>query len=97
MGKTKKTKSTARFGARYGKGIKEGVKKHEGQKKFECPQCGKKSVKRTGYATWECSKCGAKFAGGTYKPQTEPGRIAARMIKAPQSIETEEVTEKESD
>lgn len=93
MGKTKKTKSTARFGARYGKGVKEDVKKHEKKKKFECPQCGKLSVKRKGYATWECSKCGTKFAGGAYAPQTEGGRTAARILKAPEKAQ--EITEEE--
>jgi large subunit ribosomal protein L37Ae len=87
MSKTKKAKSTARFGARYGKGIKEVVKKLEAVKKFTCPRCGKRSVKKKGYALWGCSKCGARFAGGAYMPQTDLGRISARIIKAPEKAQ----------
>lgn len=84
MVKTRKAKSTARFGARYGKGVKERVKKLETKKKFKCPKCEKISVKRKGYALWECSKCGATFAGGAYAPQTDIGKTAARIISAPE-------------
>ncbi len=72
---------------------KEDVKKFEMQKKFVCPQCGKTAVKKKGYALWECSKCGTKFAGGSYAPQTESGRTAARLITSSGKL----IDEKESD
>ncbi|MCD4739874.1 50S ribosomal protein L37ae [archaeon] len=93
MAKTKKAKSTARYGPRYGKGIKERVKKVEKQKKFKCPQCERTSVKRKSYGVWECSKCGTKFAGGAYIPQTDVGKTAARIINAPEKDKEEETKE----
>lgn len=93
MAKTKKAKSTARFGARYGKGIKELIKKVETKKKFKCPQCGKTSVKKAGYALWECTKCGTKFAGGAYAPQTAAGKTATRILRTPEKAK--EIAEEE--
>ncbi|MCD6522313.1 MAG: 50S ribosomal protein L37Ae [Candidatus Diapherotrites archaeon] len=82
--KTKKTGVTARFGARYGKRVRDNVKKIEEKKraKYVCPKCGKVSVKRERYAVWKCTKCGAEFSGGAYVPQTEAGRIALRAVQA---------------
>ena len=87
--KTKKAGSTARFGARYGKRIKDTVKKFETQKRFKCPRCGRMSVKREIYGIWKCTKCGARFAGGAYSPQTGAGKAAIRAIKEPQAVKGE--------
>lgn len=94
--KTKKAGSTARFGARYGKRIRDTVRKFETQKRFRCPRCGKLGVKREGYGIWRCTKCGARFAGGAYFPQTEAGKVAARLVKEPEKAkEVVEETEGE--
>ena len=52
--KTKKVGPTGRFGARYGRGIKERVRKIEVKmkSKHKCPKCEKQAVKRKGYALW---------------------------------------------
>lgn len=81
--KTKKVGPTGRFGARYGRGIKERIRKIEVKMKakHKCPKCEKQAVKRKGYALWECSKCNTQFAGGAYMPTTDFGRLASRAIQ----------------
>ena len=68
MVKTKKVKSSGRFGARYGKKVRERVVKVESKqnKKQKCPFCGKLGVKRKAKGIWHCSKCGKKFASNVY-------------------------------
>lgn len=78
-----KLKSASRYGPRYGAPLKKIVAEIEGvQKKAQvCPRCGRKSLKRRGYARWECTKCRATVAGGAYAPKTEMGAIAERIIR----------------
>ncbi len=66
--KSKKTKSAGRFGARYGKRIRDKLVQVEvkQRKKQKCPFCGKLGVKRLSKGIWKCSKCDKKFAGDTY-------------------------------
>jgi large subunit ribosomal protein L37Ae len=66
--KLKKTKSSGRFGARYGKKIRvKLVKVEEKQrKKQKCPFCEKLGAKRLSKGIWKCSKCDKKFASDTY-------------------------------
>ncbi len=70
MAKTKKVKSTGRFGARYGRKIKLRVREIEKQskKKYKCPECDADRVQRISNGIWKCSRCGNKFAGPAYKP-----------------------------
>lgn len=49
--------------------------------KYECPQCGKKALKRNGYARWECRKCHAVIAGGAYEPFTTVGISARKALQ----------------
>ncbi|MAG11136.1 50S ribosomal protein L37ae [Candidatus Pacearchaeota archaeon] len=66
--KLKKTKSAGRFGARYGKRVRNKLVNVESKqrKKQKCPFCNKVGVKRLSKGIWKCSKCNKKFAGGTY-------------------------------
>ncbi len=66
--KSKKTKSAGRFGARYGKRVRDKLVKVEEKqrKKQTCPFCSKVGVKRLSKGIWKCSRCEKKFAGGTY-------------------------------
>ena len=73
MGKKKKVGSAGRFGARYGKRIRDliaGVEKIQRQKHM-CPRCSMPYVRRVAAGIWICKKCGAKFAGRAYKPKGE--------------------------
>jgi len=74
--------SASRFGSRYGTPLKQEVRDIEKIQKTAqlCPQCGRKSLKRKGYARWVCSKCGAVMAGGAYYPQTDVGAVVERII-----------------
>jgi len=62
-------KSTNRLGVRYGRTIRNKLEKIERKQKtlYTCPDCNKKSVKRTAVGIWECTKCDAKFAGKAYE------------------------------
>lgn len=75
MGRTKKVGTTGRFGPRYGRRVKVALKKIEEKqrKKYTCPKCKKKGVKRVAAGIWQCLKCGNKFSGGAYIPFPEAG------------------------
>ena len=68
--KSKKTKSSGRFGARYGKKIRDKLVKVETKQrvKQKCPFCEKGGAKRLSSGIWQCTrkKCDKKFAGGAY-------------------------------
>jgi len=67
---TKKVKSTGRFGARYGRKIRQRVLKIEEQqrKKHKCPYCTAIKVKRLSIGIYKCDKCNSKFTGKAYSP-----------------------------
>jgi len=66
--KSKKSKSAGRFGARYGKTVRDKLVKVEIKQrvKQKCPFCGKSGVKRLSKGIWKCPKCKKKFASDTY-------------------------------
>ena len=66
--KLKKTKSSGRFGAKYGKRVRVNLEAIESKQKLKqkCPFCGKPGVKRLSKGVWSCKKCGKKFASDTY-------------------------------
>ncbi len=65
----KKIKSTVkRFGARYGRTIREKVSKIEDilRGKHKCPYCSAMKAKRIAAGIWKCKKCNSKFTGAAY-------------------------------
>ena len=68
MAEIEKIKSVKRFGARYGRSIKEAFAKveQEQRKHHKCPYCNKPAVRRLAVGIWNCKKCGAKFTGKAY-------------------------------
>ncbi len=68
MAEKGKYKSTKRFGARYGRRLKErfGKIEKEQRKKQKCPYCSADRVKRIAVGIWECRKCNTKFTGKAY-------------------------------
>ncbi len=66
--KLKKTKSAGRFGARYGKTVKNRLVKIETKQRVrqKCPFCERLGAKRTSKGIWECPKCKKRFASNTY-------------------------------
>lgn len=72
-----------RFGARYGKTVRDKVSKieREQRKLHKCPYCSYTRVKRIAAGIWQCRKCGSKFTGKAYSPER-------RKIKVPTGEET---------
>lgn len=66
--KSKKSKSSGRFGARYGKSVRTKLVKVETKQKIKqkCPFCEKLGVKRLSKGIWKCPRCDKKFASNTY-------------------------------
>ena len=66
--KTKKVKSAGRFGARYGRSVRDRLVKIESKQrvKQKCPYCSKLGVKRLGSGIWSCSRCEKTFASDAY-------------------------------
>jgi len=66
--RTKKTKSMARFGSRYGAVVKEKARAIESKqrKKQKCPYCKKFSAKRLSKGLWLCKSCNKKFTSQAY-------------------------------
>jgi len=80
MAQAKKT-STKRFGARYGRRLKDKLAPIEeaSRKTYKCPYCSKTTVNRIASGIWECSKCDAKFASRAYNVQyPKPSREALK-------------------
>ena len=64
-----KLKGHGRFGARYGKKIRDKLiliarKEHA---RYVCPKCSRRAVKKVSAGIWQCEKCGAKFASAAYE------------------------------
>jgi len=80
--KNKKTRHTARFGARYGVSVKKRYETFEAKQrvKHTCPKCGFEKVQRVSTGIFKCAKCHLTYAGGAFYPQTLTGGIIAKMV-----------------
>ena len=63
---TKKIGSAGRFGARYGKTVKQKISIIEKQQRRKqiCPYCKSLSAKRVSMGIFICKKCKSKFKSG---------------------------------
>ncbi len=67
---TKKVGAAGKFGARYGKKLRDNYAKihASSKKKYNCPVCAReKAVRRLSFGVWECKNCKTKFASGAYE------------------------------
>ena len=91
MAETEKYNSTKRFGARYGRKLKERFGKIEAmqRKKQKCPYCSAPKVKRIAAGIWNCRKCGVKFAGKAYSvdKKTIVKQTKPETVEEPVAIE----------
>jgi len=73
MAQKKNLGSVKRFGARYGRRVKNKFAAIERtlRAKHICPYCKAPKVKRISVGIWGCKKCGAKFTGKAYSPKIE--------------------------
>lgn len=64
-----KGKPHGKFGAGYGKSIRNEVLAAEAKykKPYNCPSCSRVALWRVSTGIWKCSKCSAKYAGGAYE------------------------------
>ncbi|MEM4295569.1 MAG: hypothetical protein QXS91_02055 [Candidatus Anstonellales archaeon] len=67
---------------KYGRKIRKLYKEMQeaAKKLYICPKCEKRKLKRSGFAIFICKSCKTKVAGGAYKPLTEAGETAKRML-----------------
>ncbi|EIW70018.1 60S ribosomal protein L37a [Tremella mesenterica] len=81
--RTKKVGITGKYGTRYGASLRKTVKKMEitQHAKYQCPSCGKNSVKRTAVGIWECRACRKGFAGGAYTFSTPAANTVRSTIR----------------
>ncbi len=72
MAKKSGAGSTKRFGARYGRTIRNKLGKIEADKRSgtKCPYCHAEGVRRKASGIWHCTKCNATFTGKAYVPET---------------------------
>jgi ribosomal protein eL43 len=79
-----------RFGARYGRRIRQklGMIEAQSRAKHACPYCSYKAVRKTSVGIFSCGKCHAKFASDAYAPVQK--RRAATPVEAPEEPEAEE-------
>ena len=78
----KSAKSAKRFGARYGKTVKDkfGTIEAAQHKSYKCPQCSRNKVIRLSTGIWECKKCGAKFASKAYSV-VKTSKIQTKVVE----------------
>ena len=64
-----KSKSAGQFGYKYGKKIRDKIieVKRKSKKKYMCPACSRRAVRRVAAGVWICKKCGKKFASGAFE------------------------------
>jgi large subunit ribosomal protein L37Ae len=69
MAHKKEIGTAGRFGARYGKKVRQQIAEIEKTQKQRhiCPKCDMAYVKRIAAGIWYCKKCGTKFAGPAYR------------------------------
>ncbi len=67
MTRTRKVKSSGRFGARYGRSVRTKITEIEAlqRKKQNCLFCNG-IAKRASKGIWQCKKCGKRFASHAY-------------------------------
>ena len=89
MAEKLKIGSIKRFGARYGRKVKQKFGEVEAlrRKKHKCPYCMQPKVKRLRAGIWECDKCKAKFTGKAYTLKKK------KSLKEQDKEEPEEVKE----
>lgn len=88
MAKEKKFGSIKRFGARYGRRLKQrlAIIEKDMKKPQLCPYCHKIAVKRVAVGIWYCKRCKSKFTGKAYN-------VEKKLILEEPSEATEEVSE----
>ncbi len=90
--KGRKSRSSGRFGVRYGTKNRKLVADIEEKMhaEYTCSKCGAKKIRRTGTGIWQCTKCFHTFAGGAYVPQTAAHTTVLRAVQGERILIDEE-------
>ncbi|MFC1691027.1 hypothetical protein ACFL0W_02490 [Nanoarchaeota archaeon] len=89
--------SIKRFGARYGRTVKEKLGAAESSyyhKKQSCPYCNYIQVKRISSGIWHCKKCLAKFTSKAYSVAKKRTKVVEEGIA--EEIPEEEIEDEEN-
>ncbi|XP_055388437.1 60S ribosomal protein L37a-like [Condylostylus longicornis] len=81
--RTKKVGVTGKYGTRYGASLRKQVKKIEisQHSKYQCPFCGKTSVKQACVGIWKCRGCDKTMAGGAWILSTPAAATARSTVQ----------------
>lgn len=81
--RTKKVKSSGRYGVRYGARLRKRIREIDAtsKTKHRCPRCRIVAVKKISVGIWKCRKCDYQFTGGAWGPLTNSGKRAAGSAK----------------
>lgn len=92
MAEIKRFGAAKRFGARYGRKLKQKFAEVEAQarQKYDCPYCSFKKVKRVAAGIWQCRKCNAKFTSRAYTISKKVVVQAVGEFGGAQSVAEEE-------
>lgn len=82
MAKKKIYGSVKRFGARYGKKVRERLARVEElqKKRYKCPYCNALKVKRLYAGIWQCTRCKAVFTSKAYNVVAPQQAVAAKTM-----------------
>lgn len=91
--RTKKVKSTGRFGTRYGARLRKRIREIDETVKtrHRCPRCRLIKIEQKSVGIWECRKCNYKFAGGAWVPTTNTGKRSIGQIRQIQERRFEDI------
>jgi len=96
MASKKSSGSAKRFGARYGRKLREKYSLVESHHRMahKCPECARDKVKRIAAGIWQCKHCNAKIAGKAYTiERKKPVAKQAKVEEAPQETKQEKKIE----
>ncbi len=81
--------SAKRFGARYGRRIKELFENAEKLQRQShiCPYCHAEKARRLAVGIWSCKKCSATFTGKAYVPYEKQKAVLEESVSEEAPVE----------
>jgi len=81
--RTQRQGAAARFGPRYGVSVRQRASATIARlsRKYTCPVCQYRRVRRQAAGIWGCKKCGHTFAGGVWEPYTRATDANTRIMQ----------------
>ncbi|OLS24458.1 MAG: 50S ribosomal protein L37Ae [Candidatus Heimdallarchaeota archaeon LC_2] len=81
--RTKKVKSSGRYGVRYGARLRKRIREIDSTAKVahRCPRCRIFAVRKVSVGIWHCRKCSYEFTGGAWTPLTNAGKRGIGLVR----------------